>query len=211
MSWAPRQGGRHAAGLARDGVAAHVGGALARRYADVRARTERLAEPLSAEDQTLQSMPDAARPSGTAPTPPGSSRPSCSRRTLPGYRPHHPDYGYLFNSYYETVGPRHPRPARGLLSRPSVAEIARYRGHVDAAMPALIAAADSGVALAAPLIELGLHHEEQHQELILMDIKHVLSLNPLQPAYRRAAPLSALPALPLRLARGRRRAPADRP
>src|SRR5260370_2799262 len=106
---------------------------------------------------------------------------------LPGYRVFDPAYAYLFNSYYEAVGARHPRPQRGLVSRPGIAEIGRYRAHVDAAMAQLIATLDPVAwAEAAPLIELGLNHEEQHQELILMDIKHVLSLNPLQPAY--AAP-----------------------
>jgi ergothioneine biosynthesis protein EgtB len=104
------------------------------------------------------------------------------------YRQHDPAYGFLFNSYYEGAGPRHPRPARGMLSRPSVADIARYRAHVDAAMSELIAGAGSALwQQIAPLVELGLHHEEQHQELILMDIKHVLSLNPLDPVYVPAA------------------------
>jgi ergothioneine biosynthesis protein EgtB len=115
---------------------------------------------------------------------------------LPGYRAAHPAYGYLFNSYYEAVGPRHPRPERGMLSRPSAAEIGAYRAHVDAAMGRFIATASAPVwRETEPLLELGLNHEEQHQELILMDIKHALSLNPLQPAYapprpaeRRAAP-----------------------
>src|SRR6185437_8073152 len=98
-------------------------------------------------------------------------------------------YGYLFNSYYEAVGARHPRPERGLLSRPGIAEIARYRAHVDAGMTELFASLDEACWTAvAGLAELGLHHEQQHQELLLMDIKHVLSVNPLQPAYRRAAP-----------------------
>ena len=103
--------------------------------------------------------------------------------------PLNPDYGYLFNSYYEAVGPRHPRPERGLLSRPGMAEIARYRADVDDAMERLLrrgALAQEALAL----VELGLNHEQQHQELILMDIKHALSLNPLRPAY---APDAARP------------------
>jgi ergothioneine biosynthesis protein EgtB len=88
----------------------------------------------------------------------------------------------LFNSYYEAVGPRHPRPQRGLLSRPSVDDVTRYRAHVDAAMHGFIDTCDTD---AAALIELGLHHEQQHQELLLMDIKHVLSCNPTDPAYDR--------------------------
>jgi ergothioneine biosynthesis protein EgtB len=157
---------------------------LARRYAAVRARTEALAAPLSAEDQTVQSMPDVS------PTKWHRAHTSWFFETfllqplLPGYRAFDTAYAYLFNSYYEAVGPRHPRAARGLLTRPGVAEIARYREHVDAAMGRLVAAlGEAAWRAAAPLIELGLQHEEQHQELLLMDIKHVLALNPLQPAY----------------------------
>jgi ergothioneine biosynthesis protein EgtB len=162
----------------------------AERYGAVRDRTELLAAPLSAEDQTVQSMADVS------PTKWHRAHTSWFFETfllapwLPGYRPFAPAYATLFNSYYETVGPRHPRAERGLLSRPGIAEIAAYRAHVDAAMERLIAtlAAASWPAL-APLVELGLNHEEQHQELLLMDIKHVLSRNPVLPAYR-AAPLT---------------------
>jgi ergothioneine biosynthesis protein EgtB len=157
---------------------------LGRRFATVRAHTEALAAPLSAEDQTVQSMPDAS------PTKWHRAHTSWFFETfllqplLPGYDAFDSAYAYLFNSYYEAVGPRHPRPERGLLSRPGIAEIARYRAHVDAAMARLIAALDEASwRRAAALVELGLQHEEQHQELLLMDIKHVLSLNPLQPAY----------------------------
>src|SRR5260221_7561075 len=174
---------------------------LARRYAETRRRTEALAEPLSAEDQTVQSTPDVS------PTKWHRAHTSWFFETfllephLAGYRVFDPAYAYLFNSYYEAVGARHPRPQRGLVSRPGSAEIGRLRAHVDAAMAPLIAALDPVAwAEAAPLIELGLNHEEQHQELILMDIKHVLSLNPLRRAYAapaarqdgRAAPLTWL-------------------
>ncbi len=101
---------------------------------------------------------------------------------MPGYEPFHPDYGYLFNSYYETVGKRHPRPDRGLLTRPGAAEVGEYRRHVDEAMTGLHRRRGSEEVVA--LVELGLHHEQQHQELLLMDIQHVLSINPLSPAYR---------------------------
>jgi ergothioneine biosynthesis protein EgtB len=168
------------------------------RYRKTRALTEILAEPLSPEDQTLQSMQDAS------PTKWHRAHTTWFFETFvlaphaPGYRLHHPEYGYLFNSYYETVGPRHPRPARGLLSRPSAAEIGRYRQHVDAAMTTLIAGAGKAAWRAArPLLELGLNHEEQHQELILMDIKHALSLNPLQPAYGAPLPLERHPTQPM--------------
>jgi ergothioneine biosynthesis protein EgtB len=160
---------------------------LSRRYGEVRRRTAALAAPLSPEDQTIQSMADVS------PTKWHLAHTSWFFETfllqpfLPRYRAFDRDYGYLFNSYYEAVGARHPRPERGLLSRPGVAEIARYRAHIDEAMGRLMTRLDHRV---APLVELGLHHEEQHQELILMDIKHVLSLNPLRPAYR-PAPCSA--------------------
>jgi ergothioneine biosynthesis protein EgtB len=153
-------------------------------YLAVRARTEALAAPLSPEDQTVQSMADVS------PTKWHRAHVTWFFENFilvpfdSGYRVHDPAYGYLFNSYYEGAGPRHPRPARGMLSRPSAAEIARYRVHVDEAMSALVASAGSAVwQQIAPFFELGLHHEEQHQELILMDIKHVLSLNPLDPVY----------------------------
>jgi ergothioneine biosynthesis protein EgtB len=170
--------------------------ASVQRYAAVRALTEALAAPLSAEDQTLQSMPDASPTKWHRAHTTWFFENFVLQPHEAGYRPFHPAYGYLFNSYYEAVGPRHPRPERGMLSRPGMAEIAAYRAHVDAAMDRFIAgAAEQPWRAAAPLIELGLNHEEQHQELILMDIKHALSLNPLQPAYaaprpaeRRAAP-----------------------
>ena len=108
-----------------------------------------------------------------------------ARPDLTGYRPFHPDFGYLFNSYYEAVGARYPRTDRGLVSRPGVAEIAAYRRHVDEAMARLLDGPRP--ADAADLVELGIHHEQQHQELLLMDIKHVLSRNPLRPAYGRSA------------------------
>jgi ergothioneine biosynthesis protein EgtB len=102
----------------------------------------------------------------------------------PNYRPFHPQFGYLFNSYYEAVGDRWPRPARGLLSRPTAAEVYAYRHAVDERMLALVEAADEpALAAMAPAIELGLSHEEQHQELLLTDLKHAFGLNPLRPAY----------------------------
>ena len=168
------------------------------RYRKVRALTEALAAPLSPEDQTLQSMPDASPTKWHRAHTTWFFENFILARHASGYRLHHPDYGYLFNSYYETVGPRHPRPSRGMLSRPSVAEIAAYRAHVDEAMERFLAGAGTAAWQdAAPLIELGLHHEEQHQELILMDIKHALALNPLQPAYAAPRPLTRRNTLPL--------------
>ena len=116
---------------------------------------------------------------------------------LRGYRPFDAAFGYLFNSYYEAVGPRHARPQRGLLTRPPLARVLEYRRHVDAAMARLAdrAAADGAV---APLIVLGLHHEQQHQELLLMDIKHAFACNPLHPAYAPVAAAALCKTAPLR-------------
>ena len=172
--------------------------ALSERYAAVRLLTEALAAPLSAEDQAIQSMPDASPTKWHRAHTTWFFETFLLRPHLSGYREFHPAYGYLFNSYYEAVGPRHPRPERGLLSRPGGAEITAYRAHVDAAMERLIATASDelwrGI---APLFELGLNHEEQHQELILMDIKHALSLNPLQPAYAAPRPIERRNAPPM--------------
>src|SRR6201996_6325890 len=160
-----------------------------RRYAAVRAHSLDLARPLSAEDQQVQSMPDVS------PTKWHLAHTSWFFETflptpaLTGYAPFHPLYGFLYNSYYEAVGPRWSRPERGLLSRPSLEDVLAYRRHVDDAMARLIATAPAERwGELRPLIELGLNHEQQHQELILMDIKHVLSLNPLSPAYAEAPP-----------------------
>jgi ergothioneine biosynthesis protein EgtB len=162
----------------------------------VRAHSLDLASPLSAEDQQVQSMPDVS------PTKWHLAHNSWFFETfllipsLPGYEPFHPQYGFLFNSYYEAVGARWSRPERGLLSRPSLEDIHAYRAHVDAGMARLIAASDGWAAL-EPLLELGLHHEQQHQELILMDIKHVFSRNPLSPAYAPARARAASETPPL--------------
>ena len=155
------------------------GGSQRTRYSAVRDTTEALAAPLSPEDQTVQSMPDVS------PTKWHRAHTSWFFETfllepsLPGYAPFDPDYAYLFNSYYESLGARHPRPSRGLLSRPRASEVARYRASVDEAMQRLIPAMTD--AQLAELVELGLNHEQQHQELLLMDIKHVLSQNLPQP------------------------------
>jgi ergothioneine biosynthesis protein EgtB len=169
--------------------------ALLDRYHRTRRLTEALAAPLSAEDQGLQSMPDAS------PTKWHRAHTTWFFETFvlaphePRYRAFHPAYGFLFNSYYEAVGPRHARPARGMLSRPGVAEIADYRSHVDQAMARFFERAASADVLA--LVELGINHEEQHQELILMDIKHALAQNPLEPAYAPAKEETRRNALPL--------------
>ena len=155
-------------------------------FGRVRSLTERLASVLSAEDQTVQTMPDVS------PTKWHRAHVTWFFETFilgeyaSTYEPFDDAYAYIFNSYYEAVGARHPRPERGLLSRPGIEEIARYRSHVDTAMqPLLRDPARPGM---PELITLGLHHEQQHQELLLMDIKHVLSRNPLHPVYLRGEP-----------------------
>ncbi|MGC8511726.1 MAG: ergothioneine biosynthesis protein EgtB [Acidimicrobiales bacterium] len=156
---------------------------LAAAYGEVRSLTEKLAEPLSAEDQTVQSMPDVS------PTKWHRGHTSWFFETFvlsessPGYEEFQPGFSYLFNSYYQSVGPRYERARRGCVSRPGCADIARYRAHVDTQMSKALSAGYLDEA-ALDLVELGLHHEQQHQELLLMDIKHVLSLNPLAVCYQ---------------------------
>jgi ergothioneine biosynthesis protein EgtB len=160
-------------------------------YAAVRRHTEALAAPLSSEDQNIQSMPDASPTKWHLAHTTWFFETVVLGRFQPGYVPFDSAYAYLFNSYYEGLGPRHPRPQRGMLSRPPLQEILEYRLRVDEAMAALIEARPTDV---AALLVLGLHHEQQHQELILTDIKHAFSVNPLLPAYdaQPAEPVAAL-------------------
>ena len=161
--------------------------AAAARYAAVRAQTEALAAPLTAEDCALQSMPDASPVKWHLGHTTWFFETFVLERSLPGFRPFRPEFRALFNSYYVAVGPRHPRPERGLLSRPALEEVLAYRASVDERMQRLFA--DGKV---PELVELGLQHEQQHQELILTDVKHLLSRNPLHPAYsRRTLPPAA--------------------
>jgi ergothioneine biosynthesis protein EgtB len=151
----------------------------------VRGETERLAEPLSAEDQVVQSMPDASPTKWHRAHVTWFFETMILREFAPDYVPLDEHYCFLFNSYYDAVGARHPRPERGLLTRPSAEEVKAYRDHVDAAMQTLIADADADTwSQVAPLIVLGLHHEQQHQELLLMDILHAFSHNSVAPAYQ---------------------------
>jgi ergothioneine biosynthesis protein EgtB len=150
-------------------------------YDAIRAQTQALAAPLSAEDCALQSMPDASPVKWHLGHTTWFFETFVLEQALPDFAPYRPEFRSLFNSYYVGVGPRHPRPERGLLSRPSLAEVLAYRASVDERMRKVL---ESDGRLSA-LIELGLHHEQQHQELILTDVKHLLSRNPLQPAYLR--------------------------
>jgi len=168
------------------------------RYRSVRTLTEKLAAPLGPEDQCIQSMPDAS------PTKWHLAHTTWFFETLVlmpyarDYVPYDSRYQYLFNSYYEALGPRHPRPQRGLLTRPTAEEVLAYRRHVDTAMERLFAHSGQTERLKfEDLAELGLNHEQQHQELILTDIKHAFSCNPLLPTYVPAVPAAVKSAPPL--------------
>ena len=167
--------------IAEIGSEPRAGDPLVERFRRVRSFTVDLTEPLEPEDFVVQSMPDVS------PTKWHLAHTSWFFETfvLDG-PPFHPRYGHLFNSYYNGVGAQFPRPRRGLLSRPTLAEVFAYREHVDAEVVRCLEAGASEEIRAR--IELGLHHEQQHQELLLTDIKHVLAQNPLYPSYGAPAP-----------------------
>ena len=152
-------------------------------YAKVRNFTEQLAAPLSPEDQQIQSMPDVSPTKWHRAHVTWFFETFLLREHLDGYAPFDPEFQFLYNSYYEGVGARHARDERGLISRPTAEQIGAYRRHVDEAMLRLIDAVATENQAVHDLVILGLHHEQQHQELLLMDIKHVLSKNPTRPAY----------------------------
>src|SRR3954454_2758075 len=167
---------------------------LINRYDEVRPHTETLATPLSPEDQTVQSMPDVS------PTKWHRAHVTWFFETFvlaeqeQAFAPFQDKYWFLFNSYYEAVGPRFSRPQRGVISRPGAHDVGVYRGNVDARMRDLIGSLDEGTLdKLTGTIELGFHHEQQHQELLLMDIKHVLSLNPLLPVYAGSTSAASTP------------------
>jgi ergothioneine biosynthesis protein EgtB len=160
-----------------------AGRPLLANYLHVRQATDALSAPLAPEDHVVQTAPFVS------PTKWHMAHTSWFFETfllnehLPGYEPLDPKYAYIFNSYYNAVGPQFSRPHRGMLSRPTVAQVRAYRAHVDANMTELLSlrAGDPEI---MRLVTIGLHHEQQHQELLLTDIKHVLAFNPLEPAYR---------------------------
>ena len=155
------------------------------RYAAVRAHTVELASSLTPEDQCVQSMPDASPTKWHLAHTSWFFEAVVLQPFVSGYEAFDPAFSVLFNSYYESLGPRHPRPRRGMLTRPSLERVHAYRAHVDAAMQAFVAGADQAAwPRAAPLVELGLQHEQQHQELLVTDILHAFSCNPLLPAWR---------------------------
>jgi ergothioneine biosynthesis protein EgtB len=171
--------------------------ALRELYARVRRESEELAGRLSAEDQTIQSMEDASPTKWHLAHTTWFFEAIVLKEFVRGYSSFDDRYAFLFNSYYEALGPRHPRPKRGMLTRPSVAEVLSYRHHVDAAMQRLLSGSDARSGRLHDVVTLGVHHEQQHQELILTDIKHALSLNPLLPAYAPPSPAAVAVGRPL--------------
>jgi ergothioneine biosynthesis protein EgtB len=157
---------------------------LATRYMAVRAATDALAESLSPEDATPQSMPEASPAKWHLAHTTWFFETFVLAEAVPGYRPFDPDYRYLFNSYYNGIGAQYPRPQRGLITRPGLEEVRAYRQHVDAQIRDWL----GGLTGSDPVqsaVEIGLHHEQQHQELLLTDLKHLFSYNPHDPVYCR--------------------------
>jgi ergothioneine biosynthesis protein EgtB len=156
--------------------------AYSARFRQVRAATESLCRPLATDDYALQSMPDASPAKWHIAHTSWFFEEFVLKPAVDGYRFFDSSYRYLFNSYYDSVGPRHARPERGLLSRPTTEQVWAYRAHVDEEMQALLDS-NSLTPELQNLVTVGLHHEQQHQELFLTDIKHLFSRNPLRPAY----------------------------
>ena len=162
-----------------------TGRSLAQRYAEVRRATERFCAPLEVEDYVVQAMPDASPIKWHLAHVSWFFEALVLKPHLPGYESIDERYHFLFNSYYNSLGKQFHRPHRGLITRPTVADVQRYRAHVDAHMTELFHRADaSGLPLPEDVIEVGLNHEQQHQELMVTDLKSLLALNPLRPVYR---------------------------
>ena len=165
-----------------DSVSRDSAGSLSARYSRVRALSLALVETLAPEDTVVQSMADVSPTKWHLAHVTWFFERFILEPCVPGYRRHDEGYDYLFNSYYYTAGQMHARPRRGLLSRPTLAQVFEYRAHVDGHMLRLLDERDDDAELAAVVL-LGLNHEQQHQELLLTDIKHVLAQNPLAPAF----------------------------
>lgn len=157
---------------------------LGHRFRAIRNVTQRLCHPLSPEDCVAQSMPDASPAKWHLAHTTWFFETFVLKRELPDYTPYHPRFEFLFNSYYNSVGEQFSRRDRGLLTRPSFDDVLDYRSHVDSALTSLLEDPGRLIDEGLDVIELGLHHEQQHQELLLTDIKHLLSQNPLFPTYR---------------------------
>lgn len=169
---------------------------LLEQYQAVRSRSTALCEPLAVEDMVIQAMVEVSPPKWHLAHTSWFFETFLLKPHLPDYRVFHPGFAFLFNSYYEQVGPFFPRSQRGLISRPSVAEVMAYRHHVDTAMARLLTQASAAwLAELHPVLLVGLNHEQQHQELLLMDVKYNFFINPLHPVYARPSPVAASTAL----------------
>jgi ergothioneine biosynthesis protein EgtB len=177
--------------MSTDAATMNLTNTLEDRFVAVREQTERLAEPLSAEDACVQSMPDTSPVKWHLAHTTWFFETFVLSTQIENYVPFDPQYRFLFNSYYNAIGEQYSRPHRGLLTRPSLAEVHRYRHHVNKRLLELITQ-DLAAAI-SDVIEVGLHHEQQHQELLLMDVKHLFSCNPIFPAYTQTAYHSASP------------------
>ena len=185
----------------RDPVPAGGGQGLVRRFLEIRAVTRRIADPLSPEDCAAQSMTEASPIRWHLAHTTWFFETFVLARAIEEYRPFHPRYDFLFNSYYDAIGERVPQAMRGRMTRPDLGEILDYREHVDGRVADLLARGKDVAGDAASAVEVGLHHEQQHQELMLTDVKHLLSLNPLIPAYRELPVLPGRQAAPMRFLR----------
>ena len=188
--------------LARDNPApADSPDGLSQWYARVRARSLELCAPLAPEDTVVQSMPDASPTKWHLAHTSWFFERFVLGRGAEGPEPLHPEWHFLFNSYYQSAGPMHSRDARGLLTRPTLAEICTYRAQIDEAVRERLA---RGIApTLAAVLTLGLHHEQQHQELMLTDLMHLFACNPRQPAYTTARAARSPAAGPMRFLTGR--------
>src|SRR6266852_903140 len=173
---------------------------LAEHYRAVRAFTEYLCEPLVTEDYVVQSMPDASPAKWHLAHTSWFFETFVLKAARPDYTSAHPEYAYLFNSYYNAVGPMYPRAARGMISRPSVEEVYSYRREIDRQMQELFETGDGRWRALEGIITLGIHHEQQHQEWLLTDLKHMFAHNPLHPIYRAARTSTSVDVGPLQWA-----------
>src|SRR4051812_28918000 len=162
--------------------------ALLARYHDVRDFSKLLVRDLEPEDCVVQSIPDVSPTKWHLAHTTWFFETFILKKWVPGYRDAVPEYAYLFNSYYNAAGTMHRRDLRGLISRPTVDQTKKYRASVDADIDALISGADEKLFRdIEPILTLGIHHEQQHQELLITDIKHVFAQNPLSPVFRETA------------------------
>lgn len=163
--------------------------ALSERLVSTRCLSLELSQPLSDEDQTVQSMDDASPTKWHLAHTTWFYEAFILRKFAPQYQPFSDSFEYCFNSYYETQGARHPRALRGLLTRPSASEVRNYRAHVDAALARLMECDVANEPPISELIELGINHEQQHQELLLTDVLNLFASQPLRPAYQALQPV----------------------